>query len=185
VFLPNSATWLVATATRRVALLEVSSRSRTAAEEASMSVTVSQVGHVVLRVANVQRSLAFYNGVLGLSEVVRRHYGEELWVFLSTGNTHHDVALVEAVGAVNTASGSLHHVAFKVGDSLNELADVKLKLKGAGVPVHAALDFQVSQALFVSDPDGTLVELYVDAPDKPWRDDPALVANAEPLDLII
>ena len=60
-----------------------------------MSVTVSQVGHVVLRVTDLDRALAFYSGVLGLPEVARRRYGNEPWVFLSTGNTHHDIALVE------------------------------------------------------------------------------------------
>ena len=150
-----------------------------------MSVTVSHVDHVVLRVASLDRALAFYNGALGLAEVARRRYGNEPWVFLSTGNTHHDIALVESVGALNTSSGSLHHVAFKVGDSLTELAHVKSTLERAGFPIHAALDFQVSQALFLSDPDGTLIELYVDAPGKPWRDNPALVGNAEPLDLTL
>jgi catechol 2,3-dioxygenase len=147
-----------------------------------MSVTVSQVGHVVLRVTDLDRALAFYNGVLGLPEVARRHYGNELWVFLSTGNTHHDIALVEAGEPLNAGSGSLHHFALKVGESLDQLAHVKSTLERAEVPVHAALDFQVSQALFVSDPDGTLIELYVDNPDQPWRDDPALVAD-EPFDL--
>ena len=149
-----------------------------------MSVTVSQVGHVVLRVADLDRAVAFYRGVLGLPEVARRIYGNEPWVFLSTGNSHHDIALVEAPEALNAGSGSLHHFALKVGDSLNELAQVKSTLENAKVPVHAELDFQVSQALFVSDPDGTLIELYVDNPDKPWRDDPDLVAS-EPLDLTL
>ena len=150
-----------------------------------MSVTVSRVGHVVLRVADLARALAFYNGVLGIPEVARRHYGDEPWVFLSTGNTHHDIALVKAAGTDNTGNGSLHHVAFKVGDSLNELAHVKSTLERAGIPLHAAIDFQVSQALFVSDPDGTLIELYVDAPDKPWRENPVLVAHVEPIDLTL
>jgi catechol 2,3-dioxygenase-like lactoylglutathione lyase family enzyme len=72
-----------------------------------MSVVVSKVGHVVLRVADLQRSLPFYNGVLGLQEVARRPYGDEPWVFLSTGNTHDDVALVETVRADNAGTGSL------------------------------------------------------------------------------
>jgi catechol-2,3-dioxygenase len=65
------------------------------------------------------------------------------------------------------------------------LAHAKSTLEHAGVSVHAALDIQVSQALFVTDPDGTVIELYIDAPHEPWRDEPALVGNAEPVDLTL
>ena len=67
--------------------------------------------------------------------------------------------------------------------SLPELADTNASLHAAGVDVHATLDFRVSQALFISDPDDNLIELYVDTPGEPWRTQPTLVANAEPLDL--
>ena len=62
-----------------------------------MSITVSRVGHLVLRVSHLRRSLAFYE-MLGLREVARRDFGEGPMAFLSTGNAHHDLALVEADG---------------------------------------------------------------------------------------
>ena len=103
--------------------------------------------------------------------------------FLSTGDSHHDIALIE-VGAANQQPGSsLHHFALKVGDSVNELAEVQRTLSSEAVAVHMALDHRVSQGLYVSDPDGNLIELYVDADQQVWRQDPSTVANSDPLSL--
>ena len=148
-----------------------------------MSVSVSKVGHVVLRVRDLDRSLSFYCGVLGLTEVARRDFGEGPMAFLSTGNSHHDVALVETGVTGPPSDIGLHHFALKVGDSLRDLADVKQALAEEGVDVHMTLDHRVSQGLYISDPDGNLIELYVDADAQLWRDDPALVANSDPLAL--
>jgi catechol 2,3-dioxygenase len=144
-----------------------------------MSIAVSKVGHLVLRVSDLRRSIAFYE-MLGLHEVARRNFGEGPMAFLSTGNAHHDLALVEADAP---AGGALHHFALKVGDSLATLADVRASLDDAGLTVHMALDHTVSQGLYISDPDGNLIELYVDAPEDGWRADPSIVANADPLTL--
>ncbi len=102
-------------------------------------------------------------------------------VFLSSGDTHHDLALVET--GQRSGQGSLHHIAMKVGESLQALADVKAAVEAAGVPVHMALDHHVSQGLYVSDPDGNLIELYVDADPLIWQADPSRVANSDPLAL--
>ena len=144
-----------------------------------MSITVSNVGHLVLRVRDLGDSLAFYEGVLGLREVARRDFGEGQMAFLSTGNAHHDIALVAAAPAPRGAA--LHHFALKVGTSLADLAEARDVLVAKGVEVHMALDHRVSQGLYVSDPDGNLIELYVDAGEELWRDDPSLVANSDPL----
>ena len=146
-----------------------------------MSLSVSKVGHVVLRVSDVDGALAFYSGVLGLREVARGDFGEGLMVFLSTGNSHHDIALVEVP---DLARGeSLHHFALKIGESLEDLAAAQRALAAQGVPVHMTLDHHVSQGLYVSDPDGNLIELYVDADPQVWHDDPAAVAHSDPLTL--
>lgn len=147
-----------------------------------MSITVSKVGHLVLRVSDLRRSLDFYEQVLGMREVARRDFGEGPMAFLSTGNSHHDIALVEPGDAAPRGS-ALHHFALKVGDSLSDLAGVRAALEDAGVEVHMALDHRVSQGLYISDPDGNLIELYVDSPGQPWRGDPSLVANSDPLAL--
>ena len=144
-----------------------------------MTIAVSKIGHLVLRVSDLRQSLTFYE-MLGLHEVARRDFGEGPMAFLSTGNAHHDLALVEA----NVPpGGALHHFALKVGDSLTDLADVRAALDAAGLTVHMALDHRVSQGLYISDPDGNLIELYVDAPQQTWRQDPSLVANSDPLTL--
>ena len=145
-----------------------------------MSITVSKVGHLVLRVRDLRRSLDFYERVLGMSEVARRDFGEGPMSFLSTGNSHHDIALVEP-GDSAPRGAARHHFALKVGDSLSELAGVRATLEEAGVEVHMALDHRVSQGLYISDPDGNFIELYVDSPGQLWHDDPSLVANSDPL----
>jgi catechol 2,3-dioxygenase len=145
-----------------------------------VGIAVSKVGHIVLRVDDLDRALAFYCGVLGLHEVARRDFGEGPMVFLSTGNAHHDIALVEAGPS---RGDNLHHFALKVGDSVAQLGDVRRALDAQGVAVHMSLDHRVSQGVYITDPDGNLIELYVDADETIWRADPSLVANSDPLTL--
>ena len=147
-----------------------------------MSLNVSKVGHLVLRVRDLDRSLGFYCGQLGLREVARRDFGEGPMAFLSSGNSHHDIALVETELASQHGE-ALHHFALKIGDSLQDLAAARSALEAGGVAVHMALDHRVSQGLYISDPDGNLIELYVDADEQLWRDDPSLVANSDALAL--
>ena len=162
----------------------VSARWSTAERWWLVAIVVSKVGHVVLKVSNLDQALSFYVKVLGLHEVARRDFGEGPMVFLSTGNSHHDLALVE-VGkdAVPNGGLGLHHVALKVGDSLATLAEVRKYLDANAVTVHMVLDHRVSQGIYVTDPDGNLLELYVDADPAIWRSDPGLVANSDPLTL--
>ncbi len=147
-----------------------------------MPVSVSKIGHIVLRVEDLDPALAFYCGLLGLKEVARRDFGEGPMVFLSTGNSHHDVALV-AADPPSAGPRSLHHFALKVGDSLQDLRNVKQALAARGIVVHMSLDHRVSQGIYIFDPDGNLIELCVDADETLWRHDPSLVANSDPLNL--
>jgi catechol 2,3-dioxygenase len=121
--------------------------------------------------------------VLGLTEVAR--HGSHM-VFFSCGDNHHDLALLE-IGAqapppVDSQVG-LYHLAFKVGDSLDELRACRDHLASHGVPLAGQSDHRVSQALYCHDPDGIMIELYVDADPAIWRNDPGAVAHVGMLKL--
>lgn len=141
-----------------------------------------KLGHAVLKVRDLETSAAFYRDALGLKEVAR--YGPHM-AFFSCGESHHDLALIEIgtqaappddrqVGPPQTGLG---HLAFKVGDSLDELRAFRDHLAAHGAAIVGQADHRVSQALYCHDPDGILIELYVDADPALWRDDPAAVAH--------
>ena len=144
---------------------------------------VSKLGHAVLKVRSLAVSVPFYRDVLGLNEVAR--YGGQM-AFFSCGENHHDLALLEigpaAASPVDSQVG-LYHLAFKVGDSLDELRAVRDHLEAHGVEIAGQADHRVSQALYCHDPDGIMIELYVDADPAIWRDDPAAVAHVGGLKL--
>ena len=145
--------------------------------------SVKSLGHVVLKVRDLAVSVPFYRDVLGLHEVAR--YGRNM-VFFSLGTNHHDLALM-ALGtdapAPSPDSVGLYHVAFKVGDSLDELRAMRDHLVRQGVPVLGMSDHAVSQSIYIRDPDGIEIELYVDADPSVWRDNPQAVATIRRLDL--
>jgi catechol 2,3-dioxygenase len=141
------------------------------------------LGHAVLRVRDLARSLAFYRDLLGLREVA---WHKRRMVFLSCGENHHDLALREigpSAPAPNSAAVGLYHLAFKVGDDLGDLVAMKDRLEAAGVPILGASDHAVSKALYVVDPDGIEIELYVDADPALWKSNPQAVATILPLEL--
>lgn len=144
---------------------------------------IQGVGHVVLKVRDLERSKAFYEGVLGLTEVARF---PERMIFFSAGANHHDLAVL-AVGAdapspPDQAVG-LAHVALKIGDSLDLLREAKARLDLHQVPIHGTRDHRVSQSIYCADPDGNTVELFVDADPAIWAADPTTVATIKPLAL--
>ncbi len=150
-----------------------------------MAISVRGVGHVVLKVRDLARSTRFYGDLLGLKEVARATIGAPM-VFFSTGRSHHDVALVEvgatAPSAPQNAVG-LAHVALNIGTTLDELRAAKDHLDAHGAGPLRLREHGVSQSIYLEDPDGNVVELYVDADPATWRRDPSAVAHSEPLTL--
>jgi catechol 2,3-dioxygenase len=144
-------------------------------------VRVQALGHVVIKVRNRERAERFYNGLLGIPIAARM--AEPPMTFFSLGN-HHDFAITvvgdDAPSAPERAPGLLH-VAFKVGDTLEDLREAKARLEAAGLDA-IAFDHVVTQSLYVADPDGNTVELYVDTSEA-WKADPAIVASIGPLQL--
>jgi catechol-2,3-dioxygenase len=154
---------------------------------ASMPPGIRRVGHVVLKVRSLSRSVPFYRDVLGLREVARLEARWGAMVFFSaTGENHHDIALLEvgeAAALPDRSAVGLYHVALKIGDHLDDLRAAKAHLEGLGVRIAGVSDHRVSQSLYLADPDGNGLELYVDADPAVWREHPAAVASVGPLEL--
>jgi catechol 2,3-dioxygenase len=144
-----------------------------------------RIGHVHLKVADLERSLRFYRDVLGF-EVTQR-YGPGA-AFLSAGGYHHHIGLNtwESAGGSPPAAGTtgLFHVAI-LYPTRGELADALRRLMAAGVELDGASDHGVSEALYLRDPDENGVELYWDRPEAAWPRDAAgnLAMHTRALDL--
>ncbi|MFO0705816.1 MAG: VOC family protein [Nitrospira sp.] len=137
------------------------------------------LGHVVFYVKDLQQSLAFYRDLLGFQEVGRIFNGKA--AALTSGRTHHELLLIqvgEAPGPLHGRRRGLYHIGIKVGDSLDELRAAKRELEQAGVTIDGMSDHTVSQSLYLRDPDGNEVEVYVDADASLWKNDPAAVVSA-------
>jgi catechol 2,3-dioxygenase len=128
----------------------------------------TRIGHVHLKVADIDRSLAFYHGVLGFEIVIRM--GDQV-AFISAGGYHHHIGLNtwESKGGTPPPPGTtgLYHVAILYQERA-ELADALRRLVRAGIRLEGASDHGVSEALYLSDPDGNGVELYWDRPRELW-----------------
>ena len=130
-----------------------------------------RIGHVHLKVANLQRALDFYCGVLGF-ELMQR-YGEEA-AFVSAGGYHHHIGLntweTRDGSAPPKGSTGLYHFAILYPTRV-ALADALRRLMQANISLEGASDHGVSEALYLSDPDGNGIELYWDRPKELWPRD--------------
>jgi catechol 2,3-dioxygenase len=130
-----------------------------------------RIGHVHLKVADLERAIAFYRDVLGF-EVTQRYGGQA--AFLSAGGYHHHIGLNtwESSGGSAPPPGTtgLYHLAI-VYPTRAELADALHRLLRARVKLEGASDHGVSEALYLRDPDGNGVELYWDRPNEEWPRD--------------
>lgn len=145
---------------------------------------VKELGHVVLYVRDLERSRTFYRDVLGFPEVVAT---PPIAAF-STPRTHHELLLIE-VGEEAAALPpgrrvGMYHFGLKIGDSDDDLRQAVDDLRQAGVAITGATDHTVSHSLYIADPDGNEIELYIDVQPAIWRDNPeAIVARPKPLSL--
>lgn len=144
-----------------------------------------RIGHVHLKVADLDRALAFYRDVLGFQ--LTQRYGRQA-AFLSAGGYHHHIGLNtwESKDGQPPAPGAtgLYHLAI-LYPTRAELADALRRLIAAGIQLEGASDHGVSQALYLRDPDNNGVELYWDRPKDQWPRDPEgnLAMVTEPLNL--
>jgi catechol 2,3-dioxygenase len=145
----------------------------------------TRIGHVHLKVGNIERSLGFYRDILGFE--VTQWYGEDA-VFLSAGGYHHHIGLntwmsKNAPPAPRNAAG-LFHLAILYPER-RDLAQALRWVIDAGYPLDGASDHGVSEALYLRDPDGNGVELYHDRPEEQWPRDAngGLAMVTRPLDV--
>ena len=143
------------------------------------------IGHVHLKVADLDRAIGFYCGVLGFA--VMQQYGRGA-AFLGAGGYHHHIGLNtwESAGGTPPPPGhtGLYHTAFLFPDRAS-LGRVLARVIAAGIPLDGAADHGVSEAIYLRDPDGNGVELYRDRPPAEWPLDAAghLRMGNAPLDL--
>jgi catechol 2,3-dioxygenase len=142
---------------------------------------VKELGHIVLYVGDLERSRRFYGEVLGWKEVAR--LGNQGAVF-SSGRTHHELLLLEVgPGATPIPPAprlGMYHFGLKVGETDEELRQALDELIEAGVTVHGSADHNVTHSLYIEDPDGNEIELYIDVQPERWREDPQAIVAAPP-----
>ncbi len=145
----------------------------------------ARVGHVHLKVADLDRAIAFYEGVLGFT--LKARMGSAA-AFLAAGDYHHHIGLNtwESAGGTPPPPGhtGLYHSAFVYPDR-RSLAQALKRVLEAGVKVTGKADHGVSEAIYFNDPDGNGVEIYRDRPEAEWprRADGSLIISNDPIDL--
>ena len=131
----------------------------------------THVGHIHLKVSDLERSIAFFRDVLGFE--VTQHYGEKV-AFMAAGSYHHHIGLNtwESLGGAPSPKGhaGMYHVAFVYPDR-KALGHAVAEVRKAGVDIYGAADHGVSEAVYFDDPDGNGIELYWDRPQKDWPRD--------------
>jgi catechol-2,3-dioxygenase len=151
--------------------------------------TVRELGHLVLYVRDVGRSASFYRDVLGWRQIMPEAGETPRGVAaFSSGRTHHELLLIE-VGADATAIPpgrrvGMYHFGLNVGETDDDLRAMVKVLGEAGATIAGASDHTVTHSLYIEDPDGNEIELYVDVPGVDWKANPSLIgAPVRPLTL--
>jgi catechol-2,3-dioxygenase len=139
---------------------------------------IKELGHVVLYVRDIATSSAFYRDVLGWRQILPVEGKELGWPAAAfnapSGRTHHELLLIEvgqdAAGQPNGKRIGLYHFGLKIGDSDDELRAARDTLISSGTPIVGMSDHTSTHSLYISDPDGNEIELYVDVPGIDWED---------------
>lgn len=128
----------------------------------------TRIGHVHLKVSDIEKALGFYRDLLGFTLMQR--FGESA-AFVSAGGYHHHIGLntwhSKGAGPASTAGVGLYHTAILYPEK-NDLVTIVRRLQDAGYPFTGASDHGVSIAFYLNDPDGNGVELYWDKPQNLW-----------------
>lgn len=145
---------------------------------------VKELGHVVLFVKDVERSRRFYGETLGWREV-RREGARPNTATFSTGRTHHELYLMQVGDDAQPVQRGrrlgLYHIGVKIGTTDEELRDALAELHEADVEVVGSSDHGFTHSLYILDPDGNEIELYIDVQPEVWREEFADAAPARAL----
>ena len=136
---------------------------------------VKELGHIVLYVSDVDRSARFYGDVLGwqrLETPENSTFGRIPVALFSSGRTHHELLLIEvgpdAQPVPRQRHLGLYHFGLKVGDTDDELREARARCLDQGVRIVGMSDHTVTHSLYIEDPDGNEIELYIDVPGVDW-----------------
>lgn len=143
---------------------------------------IKELGHAVLYVRDLKQSADFYRDILGFNELFR----DGSAAAFSSGRTHHELLLIEVGGnlkADKQVSPGLYHIGFKMGDGHEVIEAVWKELKEKGVTIVGTGDHTITHSIYILDPDGNELELYVDMGDE-WKKNPqAIMTPTRPLHL--
>lgn len=142
-----------------------------------------ELAHVVFYVRDLARSTVFYTDIVGLS--VKGRIFNDRAALLSGGRSHHELLLIQVGDAPGPLTGrrlGLYHVAWKLGESIADLRAARDRCMLAGQSIEGMANHTVSQSLYLHDPDGNEVELFIDDPNYDWNnDDSWMEAPVKPL----
>ena len=137
---------------------------------------VKELGHIVLYVRDLEASRHFYGGVLGWKEIAGV---EHRMAMFSSGRTHHELLLIEvgpdATPIPPSPRVGMYHFGLKIGTTDDELRGALQTLVDAGANVVGSADHGVTHSLYITDPDGNEIELYIDVQPEAWREDPEAI----------
>ncbi len=144
---------------------------------------MTELGHVVYYVRNLETSLKFYHEAVGLEISGKIFNGRA--ALLTGGRTHHELLLIEVGEAPGPLAGKrigLYHAGWKVGECLADLKQARDRILGQGYRIEGLSDHTISQSIYLRDPDGNEVELFADNPGCDWKNDTSwMEAPVKPL----
>jgi catechol 2,3-dioxygenase len=147
---------------------------------------MTQLGHIVLYVKDLDSSVHFYREIVGL-QLQGRTFNDRAAV-LTGGNTHHELMLIQVGPAPGPLQGKrigLYHIGWQIGDNIETLKQKYVELQSLDYPIVGLADHTISQSIYLNDPDGNEIELFVDNPDYDWRHNHDwMEAPVKPLSLI-
>ncbi len=136
---------------------------------------IHELGHIVFYVTNVEKLSYFYREILGFKQVAK----EKGMTLFSSGRTHHEMLLIE-VGGKSEKKGypkpGFYHMGLKIGNTDKELREALKNLQNKKVPIIGMTDHGVTHSIYISDPDGNEIELYVDINDS-WKKNPKAILS--------